>query len=56
MNEKKPICRKCGNECKEQFYGDPTGFGKWVGQKLEEAICIDCWNKGERWENSSLKK
>ena len=55
MNEKKPICRKCKKQCKEQIYAEPTWFGKWVKGELAEVICIDCWNKGEKWEESSLE-
>jgi hypothetical protein len=56
MDEKRPICKKCNSQCKEQIHADPTWFGRWLGDKLMEAICIDCWNKGEKWDNSSLKK
>jgi len=55
MDEKRPICRKCKKQCEEQIYADPTWFGKYSRDKLVEAICIDCWRKGERWEDSSLE-
>ena len=56
MNNKIPICSRCKKICKKQEYADPTWFGKYLGDKLLEAICIDCWEKGEKWESSSLKK
>jgi hypothetical protein len=56
MNKKTPICRKCKSQCKEQIRIEITWFGKWVGCELIEAICIDCWTKGETWEKDSLEK
>ena len=50
-DNKTPICRKCKGKCKEQTHGDPTWFGKYQNEDLKEAICIDCWNKGEHWRN-----
>ena len=57
MNNKIPVCGRCKKTCKKQEYADPTWFGRYFGDKLLEVICIDCWGKGEKWENSSsLKK
>lgn len=50
MNDKKPVCRKCKKECMEQIDSNPTWFGKYCKDVLIEAICIDCWKNGERWE------
>jgi len=50
MDEKTPICGRCGNKCKEQEYAEPTWFGRYERDRLIEAICIDCWKKGEKWD------
>jgi len=55
MKKEKLICCRCDNECKEQIYAEPTYFSKFLGDVLVESICIDCWNKGEKWDNSSSK-
>lgn len=55
MKDKTPICRKCKKQCKKQVDANPTWFAKYHKDNLVEAICIDCWNKGEKWKNSSLK-
>jgi len=55
VNETQPICRKCKKQCEEQKNANPTWFGKYRNADLIEAICIECWKNGEKWENSSLK-
>ena len=50
MSEKTPVCSRCGKECEEQTHGNPTWFGSYQNEKLVEVICIDCWEKGEKWE------
>jgi hypothetical protein len=55
MSKKTPICRKCKKVCKEQVDSNPTWFGKYRNADLIEAICIDCWKKGENWEKDRNK-
>lgn len=45
------VCRCCGKTCEEPTANRrPTWFGSYERDKLVEAICIDCWEKGERWD------
>jgi hypothetical protein len=51
------ICSRCKQKCNDDIKDlMASWFGKYKGDKLTEVICRDCWDKGERWENSSLKK
>lgn len=43
------ICSRCGSKCKEMIDSKPTWFGSYQNDKRLEVICIDCWEKGERW-------
>lgn len=54
MSQEKIICGRCKQECKEQIDSNPTFFGSYIAKTLVEAICIDCWKKGENWDK--LKK
>ena len=43
------ICSRCGQKCKKQIDYNPTWFGRYKNDQLLEAICVECWNKGEKW-------
>lgn len=50
MKKEEITCSRCGAKCKEMINSRPTWFGKYCRDKLIEVICIDCWEKGEKWE------
>jgi hypothetical protein len=50
-NEKEKVtCRKCKQECKPMIDCNPTWYGRYKNDQLTEAICAECWGKGEKWE------
>ena len=51
MKNETLVCSRCKKICREQTHDIPTWFGKYVGDKIVEIICIDCWERGERWED-----
>jgi hypothetical protein len=53
MKDKTPICSRCGRECKEQTHADPTWYARYQNEHRKEVICVECWNKGERWDKKN---
>ena len=47
--EKTPVCSICGKTCREHKSNDPTWYGSYANEKMIKAICIDCWEKGNKW-------
>jgi hypothetical protein len=43
------ICSKCQQKCKDMIDSNPTWYGKMYNDKMVTAVCVDCWNQGERF-------
>lgn len=43
------ICSICKKEVEEQVDRKPTWFGEYIKDKLVKVICVECWDKGERF-------